>query len=79
MNSFLDEKDDRTLERSTSEIISRIQTQKINEDLIKGITTTLNRGDAVRFAPVSIADSIADLEKFREFLANVDQDWTMAK
>ncbi|MBT3683886.1 MAG: protein BatD [Candidatus Marinimicrobia bacterium] len=79
MNSFLDEKDDRTLERSTSEIISRIQTQKINEDLIKGITTTLNRGDAVRFAPVSTADSIADLEKFREFLANVDQDWTMAK
>ncbi|MBT4682938.1 MAG: protein BatD [Candidatus Marinimicrobia bacterium] len=79
MNSFLDEKDDRTMERSTSEIISRIQTQGVNEDLIKGISTTLNRGDAVRFAPVSTADSIADLEKFREFLANVDQDWTMAK
>lgn len=79
MNTFLDEKDDKSLERSTSEIITRIQAQGVNEELVNGITTTLNRGDAVRFAPVSTADSIADLEKFQEYLTNIDQDWTMAK
>jgi len=75
VNTFLNEKDNQKMERSTTDIIDRLSSLRIEEDLVQELSDILNRGDAVRFAPVSEGDSKMDLSKIQHLLVKINGLW----
>lgn len=73
LNSFINSKTHKIAERSNTEILSWIQTKSDGNGLSDKIKEILDRGDAVRFAPVSDEKSRNDIEQTKILLRELDQ------
>ena len=73
LNTFIDAKMGIRVERSNSEILTWVNEKSKNEELSSKMKKILDRGDAVRFAPVSIEKSKNDLHKFKNLIKDLDQ------
>jgi hypothetical protein len=75
LNIFLNSKSNKFVERSSAEIISSIR-KHINENKLPNkIKKILDRGDAVRFAPISNEESQNDINTIKQLLNELDQQW----
>ncbi|MBC8197663.1 MAG: protein BatD [Candidatus Marinimicrobia bacterium] len=75
LNMFMNLKLNKEVERSSVEIITKIQKQSMDNSLSNNIKEILDRGDAVRFAPVSNEKSKNDIENIKILLKELDQKW----
>lgn len=73
LNTFVNAKMSKKAERSTSEIIEWISNKTDEGHLSIKIKDILDRGDAVRFAPVSNEKSLNDIENLKSLLKELDQ------
>ena len=49
--------------------------EKISKEEIQNLMDILNRGEAVRFAPISSEDALADKTRIKEILTKAHHDW----
>ncbi len=75
LNMFMNLKLNKEVERSSVEIITKIQKQSMDNSLSNNIKEILDRGDAVRFAPVSNEKSKNDIKNIKILLNELDQKW----
>ena len=72
INSFINAKANQKVERSTSEILNWIQSKSDTTEIAQQLNEILDRGDAVRFAPVSNEKSRNDIEITKKCLKELD-------
>lgn len=75
VNKYVSLKLNREAERGSEEILEILASRKIDDTVISKISQLLQRGEAVRFAPVSTADAQRDLNQYVELMKEVDYVW----
>ncbi len=75
LNVFIDLKTGRRNQRSTQEILKQIRKHTDRPDIADRLKMILERGDAVRFAPVSEADTQNDLRTAESLIGEADNVW----
>ena len=72
LNSFVNAKSQNKVERSTSELLSWINQKTSSLEISNRVKEILDRGDAVRFAPVSDEKSRKDINDITTILKELD-------
>ena len=72
LNSFVNAKSQNKVERSTSELLSWINQKTSSSEISNRVKEILDRGDAVRFAPVSDEKSRKDINDITTLLKELD-------
>jgi hypothetical protein len=75
LNMFMNLKLNKKVERSTAEIILEIQNKLNDTKLVNNLNEILDRGDAVRFAPISNEKSQNDIKNIKNLLKELDRKW----
>ena len=73
LKSYINSKTNKFAERSNSEIMIWIQTKLAGNELSDKVKEILDRGDAVRFAPLSNEKSRNDIDQIKILLRELDQ------
>ena len=75
MNIFISKKLNKTIERSSKEIIEICHDHNINDIFLDKLSNIMEHADAVRYAPESKLNAEADLKKFKDLILKIDRNW----
>jgi len=76
VNIYLNYKLHKLSERAPSEIMSILYTRNVTESILDNIKEILERGDAVRYSPISQENAKIDLQNIQLHLKEVDNVWS---
>jgi hypothetical protein len=75
INIYISEKNNVKIERSTIELINEFVKKNFDESKIESIKLILDRGDAVRFSPISHSNATEDKKLVFKLLKEFDNAW----